>query len=300
MSGETAGQGLRIVAFNNLPLAYRMVTDWAEAQGHTIVLVVTSPGPSTRRSTGYREIAAEAPPKYDVLVTTRLRRSALPLIAALAPDLILSASFPYRLPPEILSIPRLGALNLHPSPLPAYRGPNPMRAIYDGAAIGATLHRMDEDFDNGPILAQHSAPLPEEVTPERVFGTWGPLMVGALAEGVARAISGEPGQAQDHTLASYAPEFTEEECWLDWDLPMRVLQRRATALGLFGPRVKAMVAGEPRLILRLDPLPGSAPVAAPGTVLDRADGGMTVAVADGAVRVASEPLEEVAGQSGAG
>jgi methionyl-tRNA formyltransferase len=277
-----------------------MVARWAEGAGHTIALVVTTPGPSTRRSGGYKEIAANGPPKHDVLVTTRLRRVALPLIAALESDLILSATFPYRLPPELLRIPRLGAINLHPTPLPAYRGPNPARVFYDGATIGATAHRMDEDFDTGPILSQHTAPFPEDATPELLRNTWIPMIRATLAEGVARMVAGDPGRPQDHTLASYAAEFTEEEYWLDWDLPMRVLQRRASALSFFGPRVKAVIAGEPRRILRLDPLPGSAPTAAPGTVLDRADAGMTVAVADGAVRVVSEPLEAEAGQGAAG
>jgi methionyl-tRNA formyltransferase len=300
MSGEPAGSGLRIVAFHNLPPIYQMVARWAEGAGHTIALVVTTPGPSTRRSGGYKEIAANGPPKHDVLVTTRLRRVALPLIAALAPDLILSATFPYRLPPELLRIPRLGAINLHPTPLPAYRGPNPARVFYDGATIGATAHRMDEDFDTGPILSQHTAPFPEDATPEQLRNTWIPMIRATLAEGVARMVAGDPGRPQDHTLASYAAEFTEDEYWLDWGLSMRVLQRRASALSFFGPRVKALIAGEPRRILRLDPLPGSAPTGAPGTVLDRAEGGMTVAVADGAVRVVSEPLEAEAGQGAAG
>jgi methionyl-tRNA formyltransferase len=300
MSGDTAGKGLRIVAFHNLPPIYQMVARWAEGAGHTIALVVTTPGPSTRRTTGYKEIAASAPPKHDVLVTTRLRKVALPLIAALEPDLILSATFPYRLPPELLRIPRLGAINVHPTPLPAYRGPNPLRVFYDGATIGVTAHRMDDEFDTGPILSQHTAPFPEDATQEQLRNIWVPLIMATLAEGVARMIAGDPGRPQDHTLSSYAPEFTEEDYWLDWDLPMRVVQRRASALSFFGPRVKAVIAGQPYRVLRVDPLVGSTPTAAPGTVLDRADGGMTIAVADGAVRVVSEPLEGAAGQGAAG
>lgn len=292
MSGGTVGTGLRIVVFNNLPLAYQMVARWAEAAGHTIVLVVTTPGPATRRTTGYKEIAANGPPKHDVLVTTRVRRVALPLIAALAPDLIVSMTFPYLLPAELLRLPRLGAINLHPTALPAYRGPNPARVFYDGATIGATLHRMDEEFDTGPILSQHTAPFPEDATRERVMGTWGPLMMAALTEGAARAIVGDPGRSQDHTQATYAPAFTEEEYQLDWNLPMRVLQRRVVGLNLFGPRTQATIDGRPHHIQRIDPLAGSSPETAPGTVLDRAGEGITIAVADGVVRVVASPLGE--------
>ncbi len=290
MTDRPAASGLRLVIFNNLPPAYERVAAWASEAGHEVILVVTSPGPTTRRSTGYRAIAAQAPPKHDVLVTTRLRRVALPLIAALAPDLIVSMTFPHRLPPELLRIPRLGAINLHPTALPAYRGPNPMRAFYDGATIGATLHRMDAEFDTGPILAQRTAPFPEEATPEALLRLWTPLMSAALAEGAARAIAGEPGRSQDEYGTSYSPEFTEAEHWLAWDLPLRVVQRRHAALSIFGPQAKALVDGVPQRIVRLDALAGGAAPAPAGTIIERTPEGVVVAVADGAVQIIVAPL----------
>src|SRR5207248_7383267 len=142
--------------------------------------------------------------EQDVLVTTRLRRVALPLIEALAPDLILSFTFPYRLPPEILAIPRIAAVNLHPTPLPRYRGPNPMRMIYDGSpTLGATLHYLDNEFDTGAILSQAEGLMPENLSTESVFASWGPLMMRVLAEGMERAIAGAPGTPQDDALATY-------------------------------------------------------------------------------------------------
>src|SRR5262249_46062018 len=156
---------------------------------------------------------------------------ALPLIRELQPDLIVSMTFPYRIPPELTSLPRYGALNLHPSVLPYYRGPNPMRAIYEGFhTIGASLHRTEEDFDTGVIYSQKSAPLPEPATMDAVLSTWLPLMQGAFAEGVDRAIDGEPGTPQDHSKATYGGQFTAEECWLNWAEPRNVIQRKETAL----------------------------------------------------------------------
>jgi len=292
MTARPGASGLRLVIFNNLPPAYERVAKWAAEARHEVALVVTSPGPSTRRSTGYRAIAAQAPPGHDVLVTTRLRRVALPLIAALSPDLIVSMTFPHRLPPEILRIPRLGTINLHPTALPAYRGPNPMRVFYDGAPIGATLHWMDAEFDTGPILCQQTAPFPEEATPAALLGIWGPLMSATLAEGAARAIAGETGQPQDERDASYSPEFTEEEHWLDWDLPLRVVQRRHAALSIFGPQAKALVDGVPQRIMRLDALVGGTATARAGTIIERTPEGLVVAVADGAVQTVVAPLEE--------
>ncbi len=123
--------GLRVVTFNVLPVAYELVAKWAARHGHRIVLIVTTPGPPARRSTSYRGVVAQAPPETDILITTRPRRVALPLIRALEPDLIISGSFPYRIPQEIVATARYGAMNTHPAPLPAYRGPNPTRLVYE-------------------------------------------------------------------------------------------------------------------------------------------------------------------------
>ena len=293
MNDAENAAGLRIVTFNVLPIAYGLVARWAEANGHTIALVVTTPGPSTRRTPTYSGVVAMAPPGVDVLVTTRLRRVALPLIRELRPDLIVSFTFPYRIPPEITAIPRYGAVNLHPAVLPAYRGPNVARPIYEGAAqIGATLHWTEAEFDNGNILSQHAAPLPDDVTETTIRTLWPPLMMGAFAEGVARAIAGDPGTPQDHSKATYAAPFTDEECWLDWRETKYIAQRKATALNFLGaPLAKAQIGGAVFRVQQVralaEPQAGS-----PGTVLDRTADEFIVAVADGAVRVTATPLSD--------
>ncbi len=285
--------GLRVVTFNILPLAYGLVKRWAEENGHTIILVVTTPGPSTRRTPSYTGVVGMAPPGVDVLVTTRLRRVALPLIRELRPDLIVSFTFPYRIPPELTAIPRYGAVNLHPTVLPSYRGPNVARPIYEGApAIGATLHWTEEEYDNGRILSQHAAPLPEDVTGEMIGTLWAPLMMRTLAEGVMRAVAGDPGTPQDHARATYAAPFTEAERWLDWAEAKYTLQRKAVALNLLGPPgAKARIAGEPYRLRHVEALP-DVRTASPGVVLDHIEGGFVVAVVDGAVRVTAAPIAE--------
>lgn len=281
---------LRVVTFNMLPLAYHMVSQWASQGGHQIVLVVTSPGPASRRNMSYQGVVNSAPPGTDVLVTTRLRKVATPLIRALDPDIIVSFSFPYLITPELCAIPRYGAVNLHPSALPAYRGPNPPRGIYEGfPLLGATLHRIAEEYDTGPILAQHTAPLPAEVTPEAIMQVWPPLMVGAFAEGVARAVAGEPGTPQDHSQASYAAMFTEAEHWLTPAESRAVLQRKCAALNLFSPAAKLQLGTQAYLVARLDPLDDTV-ATAPGTISEQSDQGFTLQVADGRVRVQATHL----------
>jgi methionyl-tRNA formyltransferase len=285
--------GLRIVTMNFLPPVYQLVARWAAQMGHTIVLVVTTPGPPARPTPMYADVVAMATAnRHETLVTTRMRRTAAPVIAALRPDIVLSGTFPYRLPPEITSIPRMGAVNLHPTPLPTYRGPNPVRAIYDGApTLGATLHRTESEFDTGPILSKKEAPMPAVVTPAAILAVWPGLWYGALAEGMERLIAGEPGERQDESNASYGAQFTEADAQLDWREPMAVLQRRSTALNMVRvPGARAEIDGRAYRIERVEPATEQTVVREPGTILQRTDDGFLIAVGDGVAHVAASAL----------
>jgi methionyl-tRNA formyltransferase/ubiquinone/menaquinone biosynthesis C-methylase UbiE len=212
-------QGLKVVAFHVRADAYAMTVAWAAKHGPTIALLVTTPGPPARRSALYRETIAAGPPEQEIVVTTRPERLA-PIIAALSPDLLVCGSFPYRIPPEVVAIPRLGAVNFHPAPLPRYRGPNPLRQLYAGeATLGATLHRIAPELDAGPILAQVSRPTPADATPEAVWAVLGEVFAATFAAGLARAVAGEPGTPQDEAEATYAGAYTAAEHWLDWREP---------------------------------------------------------------------------------
>ena len=284
---------LRVVTFNVFPPAYELVAGWAARHGHRLVLLVTSPGPEgARYGVGYRELVAAVPPAQDILVTTRMRRTAAPVIAALAPDLIVSATFPHRIPPEVTAIPRYGAVNLHPAPLPRGRGPAPQRLIYDGdLTVAGALHRIEPEFDAGAVLSLHRRSLPPAVTPEAIMDAWTDLLALALDEGTRRAVAGEWGDPQDETLATYAPPFTQDERWLSWDEPALTIQRRAAALNILGPSARARLDGQPVLLLDVRARPDDVPARAPGTVLDRTGDVVTVRVADGAVEATIRPLE---------
>ncbi|MFH0851229.1 MAG: formyltransferase family protein [Candidatus Peregrinibacteria bacterium] len=77
------------------------------------------------------------------------------LLRSLKPDYLISVHFPYIIPQEIITLPRIGALNLHPAYLPFNRGWNtPTWAIVDRTPFGATLHWIDEGIDTGDIALQ--------------------------------------------------------------------------------------------------------------------------------------------------
>ncbi|MCB0163224.1 MAG: hypothetical protein KDI79_03290 [Anaerolineae bacterium] len=90
----------------------------------------------------------------------------LELMTRLKPDLIVVACFTLVFPKALLTLPRYGCLNLHPSLLPRYRGPAPLFWIarQDERLTGVTLHMMTEALDSGDIVAQTQFERPEGIS----------------------------------------------------------------------------------------------------------------------------------------
>ncbi len=90
----------------------------------------------------------------------------LALLIDLQPDVIVVACFPRIFPPTLLQLSRYGCLNLHPSLLPAYRGPLPLfwMARQGERQIGVTLHFLDEGLDTGDIVAQTTFDWPDGIS----------------------------------------------------------------------------------------------------------------------------------------
>jgi methionyl-tRNA formyltransferase len=275
---------LRVVVMSFFHPAYRIVAEWAERHGHRIVLVVTPPVGVARR--GSNPLVLDLPPDADVLLTGRLRPVALPAVASLAPDLLVSAAYPRLIPPELVAVPKHGAFNVHPSLLPEGRGPNPQRLVYEGATtIGATTHRIAPEFDTGAVMSQRSGPLPSELTASTFLAAWLELMAATLEDGVARALAGDPGVAQDSSLATSASPFTAEEKLLDLTEPSAVLVRRTAALNVMGVEARVLVDGTESAVLSVLPVRGSFASAAAGTVVEKHADGWTVWTGTDAVRI---------------
>jgi len=273
-------QGLRIVALNAFLPGFRLVHDFAARNGHELVLVVTLP--ETGRYGENPPMVTDLPDGTNVLITRKLRAVAAPVIDALRPDVIISAAFPRLIPADVLEIAKYGAINCHPSPLPAGRGPTPQRLIYEGDdRVGATVHRTAAEFDTGAILAQRIAPLPDDLNGTGIMGVWRRLLSECLDEAVPRLVAGDPGEPQDPAAATEAPFFTEAEMLLDLTEPSYVVRRKAAALNVTSPSAKVQLAGETHLITRTDVVPGgTAGTAEPGAVLEEHEDGWTVQTGD--------------------
>src|SRR5918994_3299775 len=164
--GQTsAPESWRIVVFTNIPggVIYSLVDEVVRPLGHRVVGIVTTPGPKRRRSSAYLEVVAAVPPGVDVIVSNHPERWAA-MLAPLRPDLIISGGFPWRIPADVVALPRLGAVNFHDALLPRHRGPNATGWAFrlGDTEMGLTIHRLGPEFDTGPILAQVRIPVTDE------------------------------------------------------------------------------------------------------------------------------------------
>lgn len=277
----TQAESWRVVVITVIPggMVYRLAEEVLRPLGHRIVGVLTSPGPQRRRSTGYLDVVAAVPPNVDVLVSNHPSRWAA-MLAPLRPDLIVCGGMPWRIPADVLALPRLGAINMHPALLPKYRGPASIEwAFRNGdAETGFTAHRIDPDLDTGPILARVRIPLGDDDDPDTLMAKFGPALPGLLREALERVALGDPGEPQNEAEASYAGLF--EEAWriIDWTQPARTIHNQVRSwTGFLNSPKGALgeVAGELLQITRTRLLPSSAVDAAvahqPGAVV-RHDG----------------------------
>src|SRR5579872_2245090 len=120
-------------------------------------------------------------------------------------DAVVMASFDQIVGPRALGLARHGWLNVHPSLLPAYRGPEPVYwAIADGAPVtGISLHRAAPKVDAGPILAQAQLPIDPSDTAGTLTRKLVELGMGLLPQAVAGLLSDSAGLPMDMATSSY-------------------------------------------------------------------------------------------------
>ena len=136
------------------------------------------------------------------------------MLADFQPDLICVVCFPYIFPETLLQLPRLGCLNLHPSLLPAYRGPTPLFWISRQAErqSGVTLHFLDEGLDSGDIVAQAAFDLPEGITELDLTARCAEQGARLLGDAIRQLEAGPlPRRPQPTNGASYFPAPTSAD-----------------------------------------------------------------------------------------
>ena len=140
-------------------------------------------------------------------------------IAALRPDLILSAYYRKMISTRILGLAPLGAFNMHGSLLPKYRGRAPVNwAVLNGEPrIGMTLHRMVREPDAGAIVDQEGVDIGPRDTAEEAFRKVLPCARRVLARQIDALLSGTARETpQDDSQATYFGGRTPEDGRIDW------------------------------------------------------------------------------------
>ncbi|MCD6310630.1 MAG: methionyl-tRNA formyltransferase [Candidatus Eremiobacteraeota bacterium] len=150
----------------------------------------------------------------------------------LFPDLIILASYGKILPKEVLDIPRLGCLNVHPSLLPRHRGATPVEAaiIAGDKKTGVTLFLMDEGCDTGDILFQEEVEIGEEETGQELSDRLAELGSDMLKKYLPFMANGKfERHPQDREAGSYAHLLKKEDLRVDWNMSAEQIARRIRA-----------------------------------------------------------------------
>jgi methionyl-tRNA formyltransferase len=169
-------------------------------------------------------------------------------LRALQPDVLLVAAYGEILKEEVLSLPRLGPVNLHASLLPKWRGAAPIqRALLAGETeTGVTAQWMATGLDTGDVILQRASP----IGPEESFGSLHDRLADLAARIALQTLDlirrGEaPHVPQDHSAATDAPPIRREELVLDWRQPV---QQLLNAVRAFSPRPGARTYDRGRLL----------------------------------------------------
>jgi methionyl-tRNA formyltransferase len=142
----------------------------------------------------------------------------------IAPDLICIATFPCLLPDAILTIPRYGVLNLHPSLLPRHRGPNPLFWTYycDDTHGGVTVHVATRLADAGPMLGQEAIAIPRGWPSSELYLAASRSGAALLRDAVSQLERGTARpREQDDRLGTKAPRVrlgTPMVPYTEWDV----------------------------------------------------------------------------------
>ena len=265
---------------------------------HEITLVVTQPDRPKGRG---RKLTA--PPVktaarkfgYEVIQPESVKTDAFArTVLDLNPDIIVVIAFGHIIPKAVLATAREGAINLHASLLPKYRGPAPIQwAIINGEAeSGVTTMFMDEGMDTGDILLSHSVAIGSRDTSGTLHDTLAETGAELVLETLDRMAAGTLSPLpQDDRRATYAPMLKKKDGRIDWNLPAKKIESLIRGVNPW-PGAHTF-CDDQRLKIHLARQLDAQTDAEPGTVLVGFPGELRIATGRGTLL-----LEEIQGASG--
>lgn len=155
------------------------------------------------------------------------------ILEKIKPDLVAVVAYGKILPPDFLSFPKYGCINIHASILPKYRGASPIHfAVLNGDKItGVTAQQMDEGLDTGDILHVKTAEIGENDTTEYMYEVLAPLGAQVLMETIEMIENGSLKPVkQDESLASKVGLLSKDMSSIDWSMSASDIHNKVRGL----------------------------------------------------------------------
>ena len=204
------------------------------------------------------------------------------LLASLKPDILVVVAYGKILPDELLALPKYGAVNVHASLLPKYRGAAPIQwAVLNGDRVtGVSTMYLAHDMDTGDIIYTDETEIGEKETSGELFDRLMIMGAGLLVRTLRDIEAGTaPRTPQDHAAASYVTTLDKSMSPIDWNRPARLVMKQIYGLQPW-PVATAELGGTTVRVFGAD-LTDEKTKAAPGTLLCADSRGIEVACADG-------------------
>jgi methionyl-tRNA formyltransferase len=257
--------------------------------GHEIALVLSQPDRPSGRGLRMTESPVKRfalSRKLPLFQPSNLREAAVAQrLAAAQPEVLVVAAYGLILPQAVLNVARHGAVNIHASLLPRWRGAAPIqRALLAGdRETGITIMRMDAGLDTGPIYAQRRIAIDADDDAGSLHDKLANLGAEMIVATLADIAAGRARwRAQTDEGASYALKIGKQETVVDWSQPAGELARKLRAFSP-QPGAQSTLRGERVKLWRAtvsEPHGGI-----PGTILEATAKGVVVSCGEGALRI---------------
>lgn len=208
--------------------------------------------------------------------------TALAILEELRPDILVVVAYGRILPDELLALPRYGAVNVHGSLLPKYRGSAPIQwAVLNGDRVtGVSTMYLAHDMDAGDIIYTEETPIGEFETSGELFARLKDMGADLLARTLRDIEAGTaPRTPQDHSKASYVKMLDKSLCPIDWNRTPRAVVKQIC--GLQPWPVGTMELGGQTLKVFAAEYTSTRTDKDPGSVLAADDRGIEIACAGG-------------------
>lgn len=236
---DPSAHSMRIVFFGTPDFAVPVLNALAASgtPGWDVVMVVTPPDrPSGRGNSVQAPAVKVAAAAYGLQVyqpPTLRNDEAVTFLRAVHPDVGVLFSYAQLIPRSVLKLFPFGIVNVHPSLLPAYRGPSPIAtAILDGVAeTGVSLIKLVPRMDAGPIIAQERVAVPPDATTPTLTSILSSIGARMVQQALTPWVNGLlPATPQVEAAATYCQLLTREDGQVRWSEAAFQIERRIRAL----------------------------------------------------------------------